>query len=809
MHSSFSPASLLTFLVVLLFSSAPASCHASAAATTQYIVQTQGDHQTTQDLITSQWDAVLSSTTIGRRLRKNGKKSPPTVVSQDVRISPQAGANDTYYYAEDAHRVALVELTDDEVDLLKQMPGVVDVLPNSPVTIASATKTAVKTAQPPQLVSINPVSWGLDRIDQSYGRDGTYVTKDTGKNVDVYIVDTGVDGTQPDLAGRVFPGTNILAPTGTVQPGNTDCHGHGTFCASIAAGLTYGVARGASIYPVKVMDCQGAGTVFSLISGIAWSRDMASLNWRNNVRRGVISMSLVCGANSMVDQAVQSAVGEGVTVVSAAGNYQTTACNYSPAREPSGITVGGTSWDDSILSFSNFGSCVTIFAPGDNIVGAWPNDGTNTLSGTSMATPHVAGAVALLYQADLSLSPDQIKQALLDAAVALSPPCDLDCAGLINPNIFLQVPTAAMRTIPAALPVPGAVLNNDFLYWLPELGIDDTKPVCVQFTAGVSAATGGATAAQAGISIALGTSWFPTIASYEQSAPTCMVPEYAYIFSGNPLATTIQTLGAGLVAQGAALSLAQPTSMYLIAQHLDTGGVYIEFGTGVVGDRSQTALVTFTDASRQQPQMSTLAFSTSAQFTLSVSGIANCGGGSGSFGVPGGDSQATSTPSAQPTLPALIPNAYTFFASSPTPFIFNAFNPTWQSSSTCFQFQAVGGGNALAALASQQQTFSAKVGPWTSQTAFVFTMGSGARKKTFSISKNGQVIKTVYAAPVKAANNVFQVRAAQGVVSLWRKTGTIWAQLLQVSDAQAGGVPFLSLSGVGRNTVKFQNMQQC
>ena len=261
-------------------------------------------------------------------------------------------------------------------------------------------------------VSINATqsgaTWGLDRSDQrNLPLNGSYVYDYTGSGVRAYIIDTGILASHTDFGGRVLSGYTAISD----GRGSTDCNGHGTHVAGTVAGATWGVAKAARPVPVRVLGCNGSGTNSGVIAGIDWVRT-------NHVKPAVANMSLGGGASSAVDTAVNNLNAAGVTVVVAAGNDNSNACNYSPARASGAYTVGSTSSNDYRSSFSNYGSCVNIFAPGSSIRSAWHTSttATNTISGTSMASPHVAGAAALYLQRYPSASPSTVKSWLTNNA---------------------------------------------------------------------------------------------------------------------------------------------------------------------------------------------------------------------------------------------------------------------------------------------------------------------------------------------------------------------------------------------------------
>jgi subtilisin family serine protease len=267
--------------------------------------------------------------------------------------------------------------------------------------------------------------WGLDRIDQrNRPLSGTFTYPNTASNVRVYVIDTGIRITHSQFGGRATWGANFAGGQ------NTDCNGHGTHVAGTIGGSTYGVAKQVRLVAVKVLNCSGNGTTSGVVAGINWVTS-------NAVKPAVANMSLGGGASTSIDNAVANSVASGVTYVVAAGNSGANACNYSPARAPSAITVGATTSTDARASFSNYGSCLDIFAPGVSITSAWStsNTATNTISGTSMASPHVAGAAALVLSANPSWSPSQVTNFLISNAttgVVTSP-------GSGSPNRLLYV----------------------------------------------------------------------------------------------------------------------------------------------------------------------------------------------------------------------------------------------------------------------------------------------------------------------------------------------------------------------------------
>jgi hypothetical protein len=288
--------------------------------------------------------------------------------------------------------------------------------------------------------------WGLDRIDGTV--DGSYDHGDfTGEGVVVFILDTGVNSLHEDLAGRVLEDHYFSA----FEPADgEDCQGHGTHCAGTVAGTKHGVAKMAEIVSVRVLGCDGTGARSAIIDGILHTIQVMNLPEMED-KRGVLSMSLGGAGYSQAQQdAIEAAIEAGMPVVVAAGNDASDACDYSPAAVPAAVTVGASDSADVIASFSNFGTCVDIFAPGVEITSAdWENErGYKDLQGTSMACPHVAGVAALFMQQN----PDATGEQIQDMLIAGGMPGVVKQLDASTVNLLLKVPTGSIGTKAAQFP---------------------------------------------------------------------------------------------------------------------------------------------------------------------------------------------------------------------------------------------------------------------------------------------------------------------------------------------------------------------
>ncbi|AYC42430.1 S8 family peptidase [Streptomyces griseorubiginosus] len=301
-----------------------------------------------------------------------------------------------------------------EAQRLAADPSVAAVEQNQTVHLADTTQSSAP--------------WGLDRIDQAaLPLSGTYTYPDSaGSGVTAYVIDTGVRITHSQISGRASYGYDAVDGDTTAADGN----GHGTHVATTIAGSTYGVAKKAKIVAVRVLDNAGSGTTAGVIAGIDWVTN-------NHSGPSVANLSLGGGASSTLDTAVRNSIASGVTYAVAAGNSSANASSYSPARVTEAITVGATTSTDARASYSNYGSVLDIFAPGSSITAGWytSDTATNTISGTSMATPHVAGAAAVYLAGHTSATPAQVATALVNGATSNA----VTSPGSGSPNKLLKL----------------------------------------------------------------------------------------------------------------------------------------------------------------------------------------------------------------------------------------------------------------------------------------------------------------------------------------------------------------------------------
>lgn len=350
-------------------------------------------------------------------------------------LAEQHGASLQFTY-----QVALkgfaARMSDAAADALSRNPNVVYVEQDQPVSAVSD-QTMDAAGDP----------WGLDRIDAASGLNGHYVYTNTGAGVTAYIIDTGIRTTHSEFGGRASSGYTAIADGN----GTNDCHGHGTHVSGTVGGATYGVAKSVALVAVRVLDCGGSGTTAQVIAGIDWVT-------ANHAARSVANMSLGSGASTSMDQAVVNSINSGVSYAIAAGNgnifgFAQDACNYSPARVGPAMTIGASTKNDAKTSWSNYGNCVDWFAPGENIKSAWKDSdvATNTISGTSMATPHTAGVAALYLETNPSATPQQVR----DGVYAATTKGAVTSSSTAN-NHLLYTPPAGFGPPPPPPPAPAA-----------------------------------------------------------------------------------------------------------------------------------------------------------------------------------------------------------------------------------------------------------------------------------------------------------------------------------------------------------------
>lgn len=344
-------------------------------------------------------------------------------------LTRRFGVETTFVYRH-AFKGFAGRLTDAAVAHLRADPRVVSVERDIPMSANATTQS-------------NPPSWGLDRIDQrALPLDKSFTTTADGTGVTAYVIDTGILLTHVDFAGRIRSGYDAVTSGGNAN----DCYGHGTHVAGTIGGTTYGIAKKVTLVPVRVLDCSGSGSISGVIAGINW----AIADHAANVP-AVANMSLGGGFSTSLDTAVANGVADGITFAVAAGNDNFDACWYSPARASSAITVAAAGsynsklstqpnpppYPDQKASFSNYGSCVDIWAPGTGIVSDWNTSTTATrsLSGTSMATPHVAGVAALILSAGY-LAPATVTSTLI---------------GLATPSVITGMSSSQARSTPNRL----------------------------------------------------------------------------------------------------------------------------------------------------------------------------------------------------------------------------------------------------------------------------------------------------------------------------------------------------------------------
>lgn len=343
------------------------------------------------------------------------RSAAPNVPAVAQRLAAAHRGNLKHTYQR-AMRGFAVAMSASEVSALSRNPEVVSIERDQVMRISGTQLSA---------------PWGLDRIDQAaLPLNGSFTYGTTGAGVRVYILDTGIRTTHVEFGGRAVGAFTSIADGN----GTNDCNGHGTHVAGTVGGTTWGVSKQVTLYAVRVLDCGGAGTTSGVIAGIEWVTT-------NAIKPAVANLSLGGGTSAALDAAVQNSIAAGITYVVAAGNSNLEACNYSPARVPQAITVGATTSSDNRASYSNMGSCLDLFAPGSSITSSYIGSdvATATMSGTSMATPHTAGAAALYLESAPLATPAAVFTALNGNAVNGA----VIGAGTGSPNKLLNVAVGA------------------------------------------------------------------------------------------------------------------------------------------------------------------------------------------------------------------------------------------------------------------------------------------------------------------------------------------------------------------------------
>lgn len=340
---------------------------------------------------------------------------------------------------------------------IKATPAQAAALARSPrvLSVEADTRVAIDEIQ-------QPSPWGLDRVDQrTLPLSNSFNYDSAGSGVSVYVLDTGVLASHSDLGGRVQAGWTALND----GLGSGDCNGHGTHVAGTAAGSTFGLAKAASIIPVRALYCDGSGLSSDIIAGLDWITQHHQPG-----RPAVLNLSIGGFTNYTMDAAVMGVINDGITVVTSAGNTATNACERSPGRVPAALTVAASDSSDRQASFSSYGSCVDLYAPGVGITSAGHTSATATksLSGTSMSVPHVAGVAAVLLAASPGLSPEEVSAKVLANAT----PGAIIAAGSGTPNRLLYSNPDTWAAGPGAFPANRAVIarsaTSPTLYFVSE-----------------------------------------------------------------------------------------------------------------------------------------------------------------------------------------------------------------------------------------------------------------------------------------------------------------------------------------------------
>ncbi|MDP9998841.1 S8 family serine peptidase [Pseudarthrobacter sulfonivorans] len=424
--------------------------------------------------------------------------------------------------------------------------------------------------------SQQPAPWGLDRSDQrALPLSGSYSWTAAGAGVSAYVVDTGVLASHAQFSGRITAGWSAVAD----GRGSGDCNGHGTHVAGTVAGSTYGVAKGATVVPVRVLDCTGSGYNSDVVAGLDWivAHHAAGIP-------AVANLSVGGPASPAVDAALQAVINDGVTALVAAGNSAADACGSSPARLPAAVTVAASDSADRQASFSNFGSCVDLYAPGVEIVSAAYTSTTATasMSGTSMATPHVAGAAAVLLSHSPGLTPAQVASALASNATAGV----ISGAAAGTPNRLLYSAAAPVAPAPAPAPAPTVTAKT------PAAGATSV-PQGSNVTATFSAPVQGVGAGTFVLRNAAGTA-IPATVSYNATTRTATLDPAASLAADGKFTATL-TGGATAIRDAAGTPLATTGWTFTTGPAPVITG-YMPGSNAILVRRNNNITVTFNEA---------------------------------------------------------------------------------------------------------------------------------------------------------------------------------------------------------------------